>query len=658
MALRILVCALFYYLIFLPVLTLNALSSIQYTVKKGDSLYSIARKYNISVEKLKNTNNLKTDLLTPNQKLILPVALPTKDGKWLRYRVIKGDTLSDIAYRYGMSSRDLMKANNLKRPDLHIGQEILIPINQKSALSKENGSKERSVKKATKTTDRKTFKNTYIVKSGDSLWTIARNFGVTVSQLKLANNLKDNSIKPNQTLVIPSKITEISQEEKNKKKSVSTASKNNSSSSGIKLPTASLKKDKTTNTPKRKTSSLSRKEVLQKIASKKIVKSETSHSEFYIVKPGDTLSQIAQKFNKKTKDLIAINGLTSSKIYAGQKLKIKGKPTPKKIKKEKKSEKVYIISHKILPGDTLITIAKRYRSNVSDIKKLNSLDSDRIRVGDILKIPTKQISSPKYQESIQAPLVYKVKKGDSLSSISKRFGVSVEDIKAANKIKGEKIIAGRQLYIPTSSSKVKYKVRDGDTLITIAKKFGTTVGAIKRQNNLKSNLIYKGQILKVPTTYRNYTQKKSNYDYEDSVRQRLVEVAKRYLGAPYKFGGESPRTGIDCSAYVNKVFNHFDIKLPRTARDIFKKGEWVSKNELEVGDLVFFRTYAQYPSHVGIYIGNSKFIHASSAQKKVTISSLNRRYYRKRYIGAKRIPLTKKYKSYSRNISEFQKRYN
>ena len=104
-----------------------------------------------------------------------------------------------------------------------------------------------------------------------------------------------------------------------------------------------------------------------------------------------------------------------------------------------------------------------------------------------------------------------------------------------------------------------------------------------------------------------------------------------------KFGGSSLR-GIDCSAYVQRVFRYFSIDLPRTAREQFKAGVKISKRELRIGDLLFFKTYARYPSHVGIYIGEGKMIHASSRSKKVTISSINDPYYVRRYIGAVRLP--------------------
>jgi cell wall-associated NlpC family hydrolase len=166
--------------------------------------------------------------------------------------------------------------------------------------------------------------------------------------------------------------------------------------------------------------------------------------------------------------------------------------------------------------------------------------------------------------------------------------------------------------------------------------------------------IYSGQKLKVPSNIYASTSSKSvktrnSFTNESELKDELIKVAKKYLGAPYKFGGTSTKTGIDCSAYVNKVFKSFDVYLPRTARGIYKKGNHVSKSKLQKGDLVFFRTYAKFPSHVGIYMGNGNFIHASSAKKKVIITKLSGNYYQKRYIGAKRIKIID---SYAKNINK------
>jgi cell wall-associated NlpC family hydrolase len=120
------------------------------------------------------------------------------------------------------------------------------------------------------------------------------------------------------------------------------------------------------------------------------------------------------------------------------------------------------------------------------------------------------------------------------------------------------------------------------------------------------------------------------------VQNEIVELAIGFLGIKYRFGGETD-LGIDCSAFVQKVYALAGIHLPRTARQQAKYGLLVSKEDLQPGDLLFFQTYARFPSHVGIYIGEGKMIHASSRGGRVEIISINKPYYVKRFLFAKRI---------------------
>lgn len=117
---------------------------------------------------------------------------------------------------------------------------------------------------------------------------------------------------------------------------------------------------------------------------------------------------------------------------------------------------------------------------------------------------------------------------------------------------------------------------------------------------------------------------------------QIGETAAEFLGIPYRFGGEGA-TGIDCSSFVQQVFQEHEIDLPRTAREQIKMGSEVAKGDLQKGDLVFFQTYAAYPSHVGIYLGDGKMIHASSGKGEVTVSDMESDYYRSRFLGAKRV---------------------
>ncbi len=120
-------------------------------------------------------------------------------------------------------------------------------------------------------------------------------------------------------------------------------------------------------------------------------------------------------------------------------------------------------------------------------------------------------------------------------------------------------------------------------------------------------------------------------------KEELMSVIMNWLGTPYRFGGDSKKA-IDCSAWTRRVFREScDISLPRTARTQVRVGQRIKRNQLKFGDLIFFHTYSRkFASHVGIYLGDNLFAHASSA-KGVTISSLESTYYKRRFIGGRRL---------------------
>jgi cell wall-associated NlpC family hydrolase len=123
----------------------------------------------------------------------------------------------------------------------------------------------------------------------------------------------------------------------------------------------------------------------------------------------------------------------------------------------------------------------------------------------------------------------------------------------------------------------------------------------------------------------------------------LYELAK-YIKVPYKYGGET-KSGIDCSAFTQQVYkNSLNVNLPRTAREQYNVGERIrSVSKLKFGDLVYFNTsQIYYPGHVGIYLGDKLFVHAS-ASKGVIVSSLENTYFSNRYIGATRIKVKRKH---------------
>ena len=123
--------------------------------------------------------------------------------------------------------------------------------------------------------------------------------------------------------------------------------------------------------------------------------------------------------------------------------------------------------------------------------------------------------------------------------------------------------------------------------------------------------------------------------------QEMLDTALSYLGVPYRLGGASPRTGFDCSGLVSHVFRQtFGLSLPRTAREIARNGAAVARGELLPGDLVFFNTRGFSNSHVGIYLGDSKFVHAPNARGRVRIDDMDNTYYRTRFNGARRMSAT------------------
>lgn len=115
----------------------------------------------------------------------------------------------------------------------------------------------------------------------------------------------------------------------------------------------------------------------------------------------------------------------------------------------------------------------------------------------------------------------------------------------------------------------------------------------------------------------------------------VLDHAAQFLGRPYRFGAAGE--AYDCSGFVRTVFAEFGIDLPHSARDQFAHGDSVPREALQPGDLVFFRTYRRDASHVGIYCGDDKFIHATSAGGRVQVDSLNKPYYTTRYLGGRRL---------------------
>jgi cell wall-associated NlpC family hydrolase len=312
-------------------------------------------------------------------------------------------------------------------------------------------------------------------------------------------------------------------------------------------------------------------------------------------------------------------------------------------------------THPIKKGETLSKIAKSHGTSVRAIQESNGLVGTSLQPGRVLHIPARTAKAGrdknrsvkshhghsvtvahKQQDEVPSRVHPKegtvtlskhvVERGENLYRISIRFGTTVAHLKELNHLKGVTLQIGQALQVPSREEEMPDVVEEKE-LDPSLEEGGVSGGG-------EEPLLTDGEMAGSDEDITSYLSESADGGEEENT---IVAFAKKFLGVPYRFGGES-RKGIDCSAFVQRVFQYFSVDLPRTAREQFKAGVKVSTHDLQVGDLIFFQTYAKYPSHVGIYMGEGKMIHASSRYHKVTITELDMPYYRKRFVGVIRIP--------------------
>lgn len=281
-------------------------------------------------------------------------------------------------------------------------------------------------------------------------------------------------------------------------------------------------------------------------------------------------------------------------------------------------------------GDSLYSISKSFGVSIEALKTANGLEGDSIKPKQTLSIPStrakkvvqvtgKPSSSPSKKLSIESLKrdseetdSYVVKKGDTLSSISKTVGISVEEIKRVNSLRTSALKIGQVLSFPKNQNRLGEEAEESGDEVEIT---GVTQAEVEKGETVALNPLGKWN--------------------NSEERSLLVRVVKTFLGVPYKLGGSTLK-GIDCSAFVRKIYEIFNIELPRTTREQFSIGKKIGKEQLEEGDLVFFRRRGS-SSHVGIYIGDNQFVHASSSNRQVKIDYLDAPYYSKRFLRGVRV---------------------
>jgi peptidoglycan endopeptidase LytE len=281
-------------------------------------------------------------------------------------------------------------------------------------------------------------------------------------------------------------------------------------------------------------------------------------------------------------------------------------------------------SHVVRKKESLQSIARKYHVSVDELKTVNNLTASHVSKGTRLIIPSHAESKQKKETASARQDTYKVSKGDTLPKIAKKTGLRIADIRALNGLKGNKVKPGQVLALVAA-----------DTVSRSA-------------NTDKLQLINKDLLneQEMTDTLAELTDLESDRPVDlaktleaNQGLSSLKKSAYSFLGARYRFGGSS-RSALDCSSFTQQVFREQSVILPRTAREQFYVGNEVMRGDLKKGDLVFFQTYARFPSHVGIYLGNRKMIHASSREHRVVISSMDTPYYLSRYLGARRMTNT------------------
>ena len=256
-----------------------------YTVKSGDSLWSIANKYNTTVNELKSLNGLTSDSLQVGQVLTVPGSSEGGAISSNIYTVKSGDSLWSIANKYNTTVNELKSLNGLTSDSLQVGQVLTVPgSSEGGAISS----------------------NIYTVKSGDSLWSIANKYNTTVNELKSLNNLTSNTLQIGQVLTLPST-------------SSSSSSNTYTVKSGDSLWSIANKYNTTVNELKSLNNLTSNTLQIGQVLTLPSTSSSSS-SNTYTVKSGDSLWSIANKYNTTVNELKSLNNLTSNTLQIGQTL--------------------------------------------------------------------------------------------------------------------------------------------------------------------------------------------------------------------------------------------------------------------------------------------------------------------------------------------------
>lgn len=377
----------------------------------------------------------------------------------------------------------------------------------------------------------------------------------------------------------------------------------------------------------------------------------------HTIKNGETLYTIAHKNHTTIEEVRKVNGLKKGdNLKIGRVLKVptntyssekKNKILKKTIKKTTKLAK-----HSIKNGETLFIIARKHHTTIEEVRKINGLKKGaNLKIGRVIKVPQNTYKVPKSKiakakktkKKSNILVKHSIKSGETLFTIAKKHHTTVEEVRKANGLKkGANLKIGRVLKVPMDTYNVP-KVK----IVKTTKKKKIKVAKVKKKTSSKK-LVASLSKLETVKLGKKQTKKSRKFVLSDifsstkkdkSDKCRKIEFeAKKKLGKRYVWGASGTKNTYDCSSFTKYVYRKNGICIPRTSINQSKYGKYVKRANLKKGDLIFFDTSKKrkgYVNHVGIYLGNGKFIHASSAKKKVVVSNLSK-FYAQRYKGARR----------------------
>ncbi len=516
--------------------------AIKHTVRSGESLSVLARRYSVTSNELKSFNHLKSNSLRIGQVLSIPpnyqVAAnePTSQQNAAPVRrkaqthvVKRGESLSVIAAKYQQSTKTLAEYNQLRSTTLAIGQKINIPGDVQTSVAST------TVVNASKPMTQRVLQKEQLhqVKRGESLSVIASQYDKSIAQLMSYNKLQRSSLQVGQKIKIPGvyievaatatpsvqapivNTPEIHKVQRGESLSV-IANQYNKSIAEIKdyndLKTTTLFVGQQLKLSKQQKPVLAVAERKQSQQKNKVIKAQT-----HKVKRGESLSAIAQKYASTTAQLKQYNNLKSTSLLIGQKIKIPGN-------QQQITQRPDLI-YRVKSGDSLSVIASQYDMSTKALKDYNQLRSSSLRVGQKIKVPGTMTTAA--VKKVVVPTQHKVSSGESLSVIAEKYDRTSKQFEVYNNLSSSRLLVGQVLKIPGAnyvapSVPESHKVKSGESLSVIAYQYGTTSEQLKLHNKLRSSTLFVGQVLKIPT------QKVQQTEHKVRSGESLSVIAQRY----------------------------------------------------------------------------------------------------------------------------------